>query len=251
VLVADPEAMDRAAMCALLDSHPSVTVVAQAGSVEAAVSLAREVRPDVWLLTVSLPCLDGSAACAAVLRAQPWARIVAISERGWDRCVVLNPPHAATTARASVARCARGADCLHLAASEGAMGTVRRSADPAALFAAVLDVARGRTHFEPGTREALAEVPGSAAAQQAPLSARELEVGALVAQGCSNKEIAGVLGISEATVKKHVGHALSKLGLLDRLQLGLCLARNPMMLQPRNPNVTWTQAVANGCKSAT
>ena len=64
-----------------------------------------------------------------------------------------------------------------------------------------------------------------------PLSERELDVAALLAEGLSNKEISTALDISEPTVKKHVGHILEKLGLADRLQAGLFLARNPLLLR--------------------
>ena len=64
------------------------------------------------------------------------------------------------------------------------------------------------------------------------LSSRELDVAELISVGRSNKEIAQALGISEPTVKKHVGHILDKLGLQDRLQVGLYVARNPLVLQP-------------------
>jgi len=188
----------------------------------------------VVVLTVTLPSIDAAPPIEVLLRAIPDLRIVALSERGWDRCMVLNPP---TPSELPIvpqrAGCEASTDCLHLAASQGAHGTVRRSADPTALYAAILDVAVGRDHLEPGTAEALSPTHADQAREHRDLSTRELEVVALISQGHSNKEIASALGISAATVKKHVGHALGKLGLLDRLQIGLHVARHPLLLKPQ------------------
>ncbi|HUK63054.1 MAG TPA: response regulator transcription factor, partial [Dongiaceae bacterium] len=106
--------------------------------------------------------------------------------------------------------------------------------DPRALFEAIRAVAAGHQAYEPGTIENLAaQRPRAGRA----LSARELEVAALLAEGMSNKEISTALEISEPTVKKHVGHVLEKLGVGDRLQAGLFAARHPLLFQqtPRTP----------------
>ncbi len=214
VVVADPEALDRAALAALVGQHPSFSVVAETGSVQETIASAHAFEPDVVLLTVTLPSVEGGPACAELLEAIPDLRIVAISERGWNRCMVLNPPSPSELPLLLHAEgCSTGTDCLHLAAAQGAKGTVRRSADPAVLFAVILDVAMGRERFEPGTQAALAQplYPETGASRS--LSVRELEVVALIAQGHSNKEISTALRISEATVKKHVGHSLRKLAL--------------------------------------
>ena len=92
ILVADPEAVDRAALSSLLDSHPGFRVVGETESVQSTIHRVRELDPDVVLLTVTLPSLDGAPACTELLLACPELRIVALSERGWDRCLVLNPP---------------------------------------------------------------------------------------------------------------------------------------------------------------
>lgn len=228
-------------MAALLNAHPALMVAAQAASVKEAIPLARAVVPDVVVLSVTLPGIEGGPPCPELLKAIPNLKIVALSERGWDRCMVLNPPFAnELPVIANGGDCRGATDCLHLAASQGALGTVRRSADPAALYAAILDVALGRQHFEPGTAQALARAADGGPDQPRALSKRELEVVALIAQGRSNKEIASALTISEATVKKHVGHALAKLGLLDRLQIGLFVARHPLILQTQHAHATET-----------
>lgn len=238
VIVADPEAVDRAALASLIDSHPSFRVVAKTESVQDTLAQIRELDPDVVVVTVTLPTVEGGPVCTELLTEVPDLRIVALSERGWDRCLVLNPPGPSSLPIVpSRSACEGSTDCLHLAAAQGALGTVRRSADPDILFAAIRDVAAGVPHLEPGTAEVLASMAGEGGGGSAPLSPRELEVAALIARGQSNKEISTSLGISEGTVKKHVGHALTKLGLLDRLQLGLHVARNPLLLKGPDPGV--------------
>jgi DNA-binding NarL/FixJ family response regulator len=110
--------------------------------------------------------------------------------------------------------------------AHGALGTLRRSAEPAALFQAVRAVAAGQASYEPRTAMALSH-PGRNDGER--LSGRELDVAVLLAEGQSNKEIARLLAITEPTVKKHVGQVLRKLGVQDRLQAGLFVARHPLL----------------------
>ena len=127
-------------------------------------------------------------------------------------------------------------DCLQLAVSEGALGALRRDAETEELFHAVRAVAKGNVWFEPGTAAAISRrVPGAGETSEArALSARELEVAGLISDGRSNKEIGRALGISEPTVKKHVGHILAKLRLQDRLQIGIYIIRNPLLLDGKS-----------------
>jgi two-component system NarL family response regulator len=234
VLVADSQAIDRGALVALLRDPGGFRVVGEAATTEQAIEIARRARPDVLLLTLSLPSAGGDPALPVLLRALPEQKVVAMSERGWESCLVLNPPSRAALPANTPSRCANGVDCLQLAAAQGARATVRRSADPRALFEAIRAAAAGHQAYEPGTIENLAaQQPKSGRA----LSARELEVAALLAEGMSNKEISAALEISEPTVKKHVGHVLEKLGVTDRLQAGLFAARHPLLFQqpPRTP----------------
>lgn len=130
--------------------------------------------------------------------------------------------------------CVGGTDCLELAVRDGAMGTLRRSAAPAELFQAVRAVAAGSAWLEPGTAARLAaSANGGGSMAALPLSERELDVGAMIAEGRSNKEISTSLNISEPTVKKYVGRLLEKLRVEDRLQAGLYLARHPLVLRRR------------------
>jgi DNA-binding NarL/FixJ family response regulator len=116
-----------------------------------------------------------------------------------------------------------------VAAERGARATVRRNSEFATLLEAIRRVHAGEIcHAD----DALDDSHAPGAFQ--PLSERERMVAANIARGLSNKEIASALDISEATVKKHVGRVLAKLGLQDRLQVGLFLARNPLLLSPRH-----------------
>ncbi len=233
LLVADSQAIDRSGLVAMLRSQPDFRVVGEAATVPDAIERARTLEPDVLVLTVSLTGSVGQTALGDLLGALPELRVVALSERGWENCLVLNPPSRSELpiVRPPDAGCSEGTDCLQVAAALGAMATVRRSADISTLFAAIRTVADGRTSFEPGTVPAIAgQRPGASGPS---LTARESQVALLLAEGLSNKEIATALDISEPTVKKHVGQVLAKLGLQDRLQAGLYVARHPLMFSPR------------------
>jgi DNA-binding NarL/FixJ family response regulator len=131
--------------------------------------------------------------------------------------------------------CSVGTDCLALAVSQGARATLRRNADPEDLFRGIRAVAQGQSWFDPQTTSGLVSVAESGAKGEGgpaeSLSERELDVAALIAEGLSNKEISTALAISEPTVKKHVGRVLEKLGLQDRLQAGLYIARHPLLIR--------------------
>ena len=230
LVVADGSAIDRAALAALLRTQPEMLVVGEAGDAEEAITRCRTLQPDVLVLTLTLPTASDQTALPAIREALPDLKVVALSERGWNDCLVLNPPAVARRKPAPAhGMCTAGTDCLQMAAAQGALGTVRRSADPSALLAAIRSVVSGRTSYEPGTIEALA-TGGPGAIE---LSPRMIEVAHLLADGHSNKEIASALGISEPTVKKHVAHILHRLKLEDRLQAALFVARHPLLFAPR------------------
>jgi DNA-binding NarL/FixJ family response regulator len=148
---------------------------------------------------------------------------------------VLNPPSRQHLPLALKLSCPAGIDCLQLAVNQGAMGTIRRNADPEDLFRAIRAVARGQAWYDPTTASRMLSTSvrdgGTRDGKTPQFSEREIEVAALIAEGQSNKEISTSLGISEPTVKKHMGHILQKLGLPDRLQAGLYLARNPTIFK--------------------
>lgn len=217
-------------MAGMLSEQPDFEVVAQASSIAEAIAQFRLHSPDVMLLALGLRGPDGEPPVRSIRAALPGARVLALSERGTINCLVLNPPGSEI---GPASRCELATDCMQLAAVQGAQGAVRRSSDPEDLFAAVRAVARGQVWYEPSTTEALAY--GSARPGSSPeslgLSSRELDVAELLAAGRSNKEIASRLTISEPTVKKHIGRVLLKLGVADRLQAALFVARHPLMLR--------------------
>ena len=232
IVVADNQTIDRAGIVGLLGREKDFEVVGESGTVDECIRQCRKLDPDVLVLTLNLPAQDREAAIPAIRGRLPALRILALSERGAENCLVLNPPSRKWLSGIPLGTCPVGIDCLQLAAQQGAMGTLRRSAAPQELALAVRTVAGGRTCYDPTTAQGLvtATAQGTAGGGRRLFSRREAQVAALITEGRSNKEIASLLGIGEPTVKKHVGHVLDKLGLQDRLQAGLFLARNPVLL---------------------
>jgi len=231
IVVADGHALDRHGLASMLREQPGFEVVGEAANSAEAIERCAVLRPGVLVLTLNLPDDSGDSALPVIHAALPGLRILALSERGVANCLVLNPPaRSRLSSYARVPRCEVGTDCLQLAMAQGALGTLRRSAEPAALFQAVRTVAAGQASYEPRTAAAQ-ERPRHAGAAERPvcLSGRELDVAVLLAEGQSNKEIAGLLAITEPTVKKHVGQVLRKLNVQDRLQAGLFVARHPLL----------------------
>jgi DNA-binding NarL/FixJ family response regulator len=234
ILVVDPHAIDRGGLVWLLEHEQGLEVVGEAASVNEALQQCRALSPDVVVITLNLPDQNDEAVVPLLLRKQPELKIVALSDRGAINCIVLNPPSRRRATAKPVTHCPVGTDCLALAAAQGARATVRRDADPEDLFRAIRAAAAGQSWFDSQTTANIAGNGSSAGARE--LSERELDVAALLAEGLSNKEISTALAISEPTVKKHVGHILDKLGLQDRLQAGLHIARHPLIVA-RRPNL--------------
>ena len=237
IVVADHQAIDRGGMVRLIATQPDLEVIGEAATIDETIAQCRALSPDALLLTLNLPAQDREAAIPKIRAALPELRILALSERGADNCLVLNPPSRKWLMGVPLGTCPAGIDCLQLAASQGAMATLRRSADPEELFRALRMVAEGQAWYDPTTTAGI--LANGAASRRSLFTERELEVAALIAEGQSNKEISTSLKISEPTVKKHVGHILDKLGLADRLQAGLFLARNPLLF--RDAGVTPTR----------
>lgn len=236
IVIADDLPMDRAGMAAVLRSQPDFEVVGEVSSVREAATLCRDLAPSILILALRLESGEGRTPIAAIHANAPEVPVLAVAERGEGHCLVLNPPGSRRTDTVSLpVTCSQGTDCLQLAVAEGATGTIRRSASPEELFRAVRAVASGNAWYESGTATAIMRhaLAGNGAGETAAaLSSRELEVAELIAAGRSNKEIGSILDISAPTVKKHVGQILTKLGLQDRLQVGLFVARNPLILRP-------------------
>ena len=226
--------MDRRGMVSLLASQDDLHVVAECVTAADTINAWKLHRADVIALALRLPDTHGAVAVAMVRAACPEARILAIAERGEAQCLALNPPRRVGIPLTHEPGCAT--DCLQLAVVDGALGAIRRTAEPEELFRALRTVASGTAWYELGTAARLLERAAGLGrgADKRALSPRELDVLALIADGRSNKEIADTLSISEPTVKKHVGRLLEKLGVQDRLQIGLHVARNPLLLHHRS-----------------
>jgi DNA-binding NarL/FixJ family response regulator len=206
VLVADDQALVRAGLATLLDSQPGLSVVGQAGDGQEAVLLARELKPDVVLMDIRMPVLDGLAATGRIVREQA----IGVACDRPVRVVVL------TTYDLD--------EYVYDALRAGACGFLLKHAPPEELLLGVRAAADGGALLSPAVtsrllREFTARPPAAARepAELARLTPREREVLDLVVQGRSNAEIARELVIAQTTVKTHLGHVLDKLGLRDRV----------------------------------
>jgi DNA-binding NarL/FixJ family response regulator len=207
VLIADDQALVRAGFRLILEAQPDIEVVAEAADGDAAVRLARRLRPDVVLMDIRMPGLDGLEATRRLLGADGGANAGAP-----PRVVIL------TTFDLD--------EYVYAALQSGASGFLLKDVTPEHLVGAVRTVAVGDALLAPSITRRLVEryarpeptIEGSAEALTT-LTAREAEVLRLVARGMSNAEIADSLVISEATVKTHVAAVLSKLELKNRAQV--------------------------------
>ncbi len=235
VVVADSLAIDRGGLVGLIDDERDLEVVGEAATVEESIRQCKALTPDVLVLALNLAGQAVGPALSVIHAALPELKMLALAERAAMDCLVLNPPSRRARAVEKLPPCAVGTDCLSLAVAQGAMATLRRTADPEELFRAIRAVAAGSASYDALTAASLRSSSANGRARESDhrqLTGRELEVAALIADGRSNKEISTALDISEATVKKHVGSMLVKLGLEDRLQAGLFLARNPLVFRP-------------------
>jgi DNA-binding NarL/FixJ family response regulator len=202
VLLADDQALVRAGFRALLDAQADIEVVGEAAEGAAAVRLATELRPDVVLMDIRMPGVDGLEATR---------RIAAVPSLGETRVVVL------TTFDLD--------EYVFEALRAGATGFLVKDTDPPELLRAIRAVVAGDALLSPGVTRRLVEEfasrakdPGAVPGLDA-LTAREREVMGLVGQGLSNDEIAAALVLSVATAKTHVSRIMIKLGARDRAQL--------------------------------
>ena len=202
VVIADDQALVRGGFRALLDAQPDITVAGEAADGEAALALALEFRPDVELMDIRMPGLDGLAA----------TRRIAADERLAEVKVVI-----LTTFDLD--------EYVFEAIRAGANGFLVKDTEPAELLRAVRAVVAGDALLSPGVTRRLIEEFATRAKDPAGLpdlgllTDREREVVGLVAGGLTNEEIAGRLIMSAATAKTHVSRAMIKLGARDRAQL--------------------------------
>jgi len=203
VLVADDHAIVRKGICALLATEPHIEVVGEAHDGQEAISAAGRLDPDVILMDLVMPGMDGLEATRRLTSRQPATRIL-----------VLTSFH--------------GDDKVFPAIKAGALGYLLKDSGPEELVEAIEQVYRGKSSLHPSiARRLLQELaaPPQPAADTEGLTEREIEVLRLVAQGHSNRNISAALTISEATVRTHVSNILSKLNLCSRTQAALYALR--------------------------
>jgi DNA-binding NarL/FixJ family response regulator len=205
VLLVDDQALFREGLETLLSVHKDIQVVGQASNGQEAVDVAAKIQPDVVLMDVRMPILDGVRATNLVRQALPDCRVIVLTTFDDDEYVF---------------------DALRA----GAVGYLLKDVASARLVEAIRATARGESILEPSVAaKVIAEftrvssmVPSAQTEQLVePLSERESEILAWIARGYSNREIASQLFIAEGTVKNHVTHILGKLGVRDRTQAAL------------------------------
>jgi DNA-binding NarL/FixJ family response regulator len=198
VLIADDHPVVRQGLRTFLDLQDDITVVGEASDGEQAVALVGELTPDVLLLDLKMPVLDGLGALERLTGSA-------------TRVVVLT----SVSDRSDVGPAMRA----------GASGFLYKDVDPNALVQAVRAVHGGQVLLAPEAAEAML-APAGAGPGPMPLTEREREVLALIAAGRSNREIARSLAVAEKTVKTHVSNVLMKLGVQDRTQAALYAVRH-------------------------
>ena len=220
VLIADDQALVRGGFRMILDAQKDIEVVGEAADGQEAVVQARELRPDVVLMDIRMPKVDGIEATRRLSDGDS-PRVLMLTTFDLDEYV-------------------------YAAMKAGASGFLLKDVRPEQLADAVRVVAAGEALLAPAITRRLIEefvrrpAPGSAPAEIAELTDRELEVLKLIARGLSNSGIASMLFVSEATVKTHVTHILAKLRLRDRVQ-AVVLAYESGLVEPGSG-----QAAASG-----
>jgi DNA-binding NarL/FixJ family response regulator len=193
IVVADDHPIVRAGIVGLLEQALGIEVVGEAADGSEAVELAASERPDLVLMDLRMPGVDGASATASIVAAGEGTRVLVLTTYETD-------------------------DHILAAIEAGASGYLLKAAPQAEILAGIRAVAAGETVLAPSIAAKLVSRVRADAASAAPpaLSPRELQVLTLVADGCSNPEIARELYIGEATVKTHLLHAFEKLGVNDR-----------------------------------
>lgn len=205
VLLVDDQALFREGLETLLSVHKDIQVIGQAGNGQEALDVAFKTKPDVVLMDVRMPVLDGVRATSLLKESLPHCRVIVLTTFDDD-------------------------EYIFEALREGAMGYLLKDVSSNQLVNAIRAAARGESTLEPSvaakviaefTRVSQLVPPAQMDQLVEPLSEREREILSLIARGASNKEIAGQLYIAEGTVKNHITHILGKLGVRDRTQAAL------------------------------
>jgi DNA-binding NarL/FixJ family response regulator len=197
VMLAEDHAVVRQGLCALLIADGHFKMVGEARTGREAVEMARTVRPDVILMDIAMPVLNGLEATRQILAANPAAKVVILSAHSDD-------------------------EYLERTSAVGVVGFLEKQTSAEVLTKAITEVAKGNTFFSPAIARRLREAQGrprdrngQLKANGARLTSRETEVLQLVAEGSANKQVAAELGISIKTVEKHRQHLMDKLNIHD------------------------------------
>jgi DNA-binding NarL/FixJ family response regulator len=222
VLVVDDQELVRLGFCVILDAADGITVVGEAANGEAAVSAVAAHKPDVVLMDIRMPGMDGLEATRLITRGPA-------------------TPHSAGSPKVVMLTTFDLDDYVYEALRAGASGFLLKDSPRHDLIAAVRAAAAGDALLAPSVTRRLIEAFARRPPETSPspsrlasLTARERDVLLLLARGRSNAEIAAVLFVSEATVKTHVGNLLAKLGLRDRVQ-AVILAYETGIVVPGTP----------------
>lgn len=201
VLVVDDHQLVRAGLQSLLSTTEDLQVVGTAADGAAAVEVASAVRPDIVLMDLSMPNVDGVEATRRLIRAQPGVQVVVLTSFS-DRTRILD------------------------ALDAGAVGYLLKDAEPAELLRGVRAAARGESPLDPKAARELLGARAERTRSSGELTEREREVLALVGRGLPNKRIARALGISERTVKAHLTSVFQRIGVADRTSAALWAQRH-------------------------
>jgi NarL family two-component system response regulator LiaR len=214
VLIVDDHQVVRQGLRTFLELQPQIEVVGEAADGSAAVELVRQLEPDIVLMDLVMPGCDGVSATRQIARLGLRTRVIVLTSFAED-------------------------DKVFPAIQAGAVSYLLKDVTPEDLLAAIQAAHRGEPRLHPDVaRKLMAQISSAAAPPSPPapevLTARELEVMHLVAEGRSNHEIAQALVISEKTVKTHVSHILGKLNLVDRTQMAIHALRSGLGAEPRS-----------------
>ncbi len=188
VLVVDDHALLRTGVASIINQEPDLSVVAEAGNGAEAIDAYERHRPDVTLLDLRMPVMEGVEAVRRIREIDPAARVVVLTTYDTD-------------------------DEIARALKAGAKAYVLKDISADDLIACIRSVLAGQTYLAPAAAAKLAE-----GVTRVQLTPREMATLRLMADGRANKEIAGELGISERTVKTHLGHLFAKLGVTSRTE---------------------------------
>ena len=220
ILIVDDHGIVRKGTRALLERIPDFAVVGEAGNGKEAVAQAKELQPDVILMDLMMPEMDGIEAIGLITATQPNSRILALTSFAAD-------------------------DKVFPAIKAGALGYMLKDADPEDLIQAIRQVHRGEPSLHPSiARKVLQELGRPQTAPPSPgpdpLTERELEVLQLVAQGLTNQQMAEQLTVAEVTIRTHISNILSKLHLANRVQATLYALREGLTTLENDADVEET-----------